>query len=113
MKALNCCKCDCVFYLPDALYESAKASSSIMFYCPYGHPQHFPDGPSKAEIEKKRADLAEQRLRQQQARVEDMERELDGVSRSRSAFKGQLTKVKKRVANGVCPCCNRIFEDLS
>ncbi len=24
-----------------------------------------------------------------------------------------MTKVKKRAANGVCPCCNRTFSDLA
>lgn len=29
------------------------------------------------------------------------------------AFKGVVTKLKKRAANGVCPCCNRTFVDLA
>ena len=28
-------------------------------------------------------------------------------------MKGQVTRIKKRVANGVCPCCNRTFKDLA
>ena len=34
-------------------------------------------------------------------------------TRRRAAAKGQLTKVKKRVGNGVCPCCTRSFTDLA
>lgn len=29
-----------------------------------------------------------------------------------SYARGQLTKLKRRVSNGVCPCCNRSFADL-
>ena len=32
--------------------------------------------------------------------------------RSHSATKGKLTKTKNRLANGVCPCCNRSFTNL-
>jgi len=35
------------------------------------------------------------------------------TKRQKAAAKGQLTKTKRRVANGVCPCCNRTFADLS
>lgn len=30
-----------------------------------------------------------------------------------AAYKGQVTKVKRRVSKGVCPCCNRTFENLA
>lgn len=30
----------------------------------------------------------------------------------RRAAAGQITKLKKRVGNGVCPCCNRTFQNL-
>jgi hypothetical protein len=32
---------------------------------------------------------------------------------SRDGMKGALNKVKKRVAHGVCPCCNRTFKQLA
>jgi chemotaxis response regulator CheB len=34
-------------------------------------------------------------------------------TREHSATRAQLTKTKKRVANGVCPCCNRTFKQLA
>lgn len=33
--------------------------------------------------------------------------------RSAAAHKGHLTRVKNRIANGVCPCCNRSFTPLA
>ena len=32
---------------------------------------------------------------------------------SRAAIKGHLTRTKKRIAAGVCPCCKRTFQDLA
>jgi len=35
------------------------------------------------------------------------------VERNHSkAIRGELTKLKKRVTNGVCPCCHRSFQNL-
>lgn len=31
---------------------------------------------------------------------------------SNAAYKGQLTKTRKRIAHGVCPCCTRTFVNL-
>ena len=35
------------------------------------------------------------------------------AERSAAAYKGHLTRVKRRVGNGVCPCCNRTFKNLA
>ncbi len=32
--------------------------------------------------------------------------------RKAAAARGQLTKTKKRIAKGICPCCNRSFVNL-
>lgn len=45
-------------------------------------------------------------------RLDEVYNEKRTVEKSLSAKKGQLTKLKKRVANGACPCCNRHFSDL-
>ena len=37
----------------------------------------------------------------------------DEPERSRSAIKGQLTRAKRRISKGVCPCCNRTFQNLA
>jgi hypothetical protein len=38
------------------------------------------------------------------------ERELrEAAERSAAAAKGNVTKLRKRAAAGVCPCCNRTF----
>jgi hypothetical protein len=36
----------------------------------------------------------------------------DAARRGAAAQKGQKTRIKNRIARGVCPCCNRSFADL-
>lgn len=80
------------------------------FYCPRGHVLTF--GPSDA------AKLRKQ-LVQQEHRANSLQRDLQleeqahrTTEHQRAAMKGQVTKIKTRAANGVCPCCNRYFANL-
>lgn len=59
----------------------------------------------EAAAERARREMAEQSLAHARVRMERVER-------SRSAIRGVLTRTKKRVANGVCPCCQRHFTAL-
>jgi hypothetical protein len=42
-----------------------------------------------------------------------MQDERDTAERRRRAEKAAKTKIKNRVAKGVCPCCNRTFQNLA
>lgn len=44
---------------------------------------------------------------------EDEESQHKSTKRQLGTTKAQLTKTKKRVSNGVCPCCNRTFKQLA
>lgn len=35
------------------------------------------------------------------------------ADRAAAADWAQLTKTRKRIANGVCPCCHRTFQNLA
>ncbi|HEX9950777.1 MAG TPA: hypothetical protein VGB53_03340 [Rubricoccaceae bacterium] len=39
--------------------------------------------------------------------------EAERQKRRAAAQKGAHTRTKKRIAAGVCPCCNRTFQDLA
>lgn len=109
---VQCCKCKTSFFLPDSLYKSAKASEEILFYCPYGHPQHFPDGVSEAEKLRLERDRLAQRIAQRDDEIR-LERDRRGaVERQLSAQRGVVTRIKNRVGHGVCPCCSRNFKNL-
>lgn len=109
---LECFRCKVMFWLPDDLYRSSRRDEAIFFYCPHGHRQHFPAGET-AETKLRRE---RDRLKQDQARLEDelrRQRQLrDAAERSASAYKGQTTRLKNRAKAGLCPCCNRHFDNL-
>lgn len=58
------------------------------------------------ESQKRLTQYAENRATSANARATSIER-------SRRAIRGVLTRTAKRVAAGVCPCCNRSFGNLS
>jgi hypothetical protein len=99
------CTCGIAFAIPVDLNQQLldhRPRKSV--WCPLGHQWHY-TGKTDAEREKEARLAAERRERA----VRDL---LQQEERSHSATKGQLTKVKKRVQNGVCPRCNRTFVNL-
>lgn len=107
-----CCVCG-VDVLMTAAQEAQLLQSGATFHCIWGHQQHFIRGPSEADKLRQERD----RLKQQQARLIEeaaaAQRRADAATRSARAFKGQVTRIKTRVAAGTCPCCNRTFQDLA
>jgi hypothetical protein len=61
----------------------------------------------KSEATKAKEEAAEARRRERAVR--DL---LEQEENSHRATRGHLTRVKKRVQNGVCPKCNRTFQNL-
>ncbi|MCA0318194.1 MAG: hypothetical protein LCH88_09010 [Proteobacteria bacterium] len=107
----QCCNCGMAFAMT-ADFKKRRLKDRQSFYCPAGHSQHY-TGKSKED------QLAEElsRERQRLARYADMlgeEGELRRAAERRaSAARGQVTRLKKRAAAGVCPCCNRTFTNLA
>lgn len=108
---IHCGECGVPFALNDEFIRERRNDHKT-WYCPNGHSRYYPE---KNETEQAKAQVA--RLQRQLAnRDEDLRAERAAhkvTERRRAAAKGQLTKTKKRVANGVCPCCNRTFADLA
>jgi hypothetical protein len=104
------CTCGINFAIPDTLHgqmldhRASDPGRTVSVYCPLGHQWHFV-GKSEAEKQRERAEAAERRAKA----TRDL---LAAEERSHAATKGNLTKVKKRVANGVCPHCNRTFANV-
>jgi len=98
----GCCNCGILFAMPYDLREEKRIKGGD-FYCPNGHSQHY----TKPENQKLREYLArEQSAREQaEALANDLKDRNDKIT-------GKLSRVYKRVRNGVCPCCNRHFSNL-
>ena len=118
MKTVTCHRCNEVFGLADETDATLRRSGHT-FYCPWGHPGVYSRGETEADKLRRERD----RLKQETARladevrmawntVDDQHQQKEAARRSASAYRGQLTKIKNRVGRGVCPCCNRTFENL-
>jgi hypothetical protein len=110
----SCCNCGVLFAIPDDLDARLRINRE-RFYCPHGHGQSY----TKSKLEMER-DLLAKQLEREAKRRQAWEREATleaqrrrAAERRTAAAKGQVTKIKKRVGNGVCPCCNRTFSQLA
>jgi hypothetical protein len=114
IRSLTCGVCGVLFGLESSFIDK-RQDDGKGFYCPNGHSISW-----KANNEAKQV---EQRLRKETDRVRSeleaarslAQREANRrqlAERQRAAAKGQLTKTKNRIAKGVCPCCNRTFQNL-
>ena len=108
-----CYRCKCEMWLPTALYESAKRTDRITFYCPYGHGQVFREGDSEETILRRERD----KLQQQIAYKDDLIRAAEQrVSTAEDIIKRQrknAVAAAKRTKAGLCPCCNRSFRQMA
>lgn len=111
LSTISCSECGITFAVPD-VWDRDRRRDHKTFYCPNGHGQVY-KGESDLEQAKAEAEALRGRLAAARQSAKFLREEKERVERSRSAIKGQLTKVKRRVAHGVCPCCNRHFDDLA
>jgi hypothetical protein len=102
MENVPCAECGIIFGVPADWLQSRRADKRE-FYCPNGHSLSYKA--SEADILRRERD----RLKQTLAEKDDAIRQLE---REKSVAKGQITKMKKRAAHGVCPCCTRSFTNL-
>lgn len=100
------CWCGIAVAIPENLHDWMQRKKGNHCHCPVGH-EFFFSNTMEEERDKAREQLAEERRRTQAAR--DL---LHAEERSHAATRGHLTKTKKRVHRGVCPHCNRSFQDL-
>ncbi len=76
--------------------------------CSWGFANKGENARLKRELEESRVHRNNEIARHDQTKAELRETEL-----RRRAEKGAKTRIKNRVANGVCPCCNRSFVNLA
>lgn len=102
-----CATCGITFAVPDS-WQQRRRDDGKTFYCPNGHSLHF----GKNTLEK-RLERAERERNAAQVGLGAARDQLDAERRSHAATKGQLTKTRKRVSAGVCPCCHRTFQNVA
>lgn len=93
---MTCGSCGIDFAMPEWFRKQKKADGST-WYCPAGHPRVY----RESDVAAAKRLLEEERLARQA--VEDQ----------LAASQREAKRQAKRVANGVCPCCNRSFVQLA
>ena len=106
----ECSECGITYGIPEYLDQRAQEDSQVVFHCPNGHRQHYRRSEVdklRAELDQAKADADWQRRRRNEAaaRAEHERNRANG-------YKGALVKTKKRIGNGVCPCCQRHFANV-
>jgi hypothetical protein len=93
----ECCVCGIAFAVP-ARFKQVLQETHRTFYCPNGHGQSYL---GQTEVERLR-----DKLKTQNSELE---------VRTRALLNAQVAeaKLRKRIAGGVCPCCNRTFQNLA
>lgn len=100
------CWCGIALALPQTLYEHAHQDERDV-YCPLGHVFVFRDT-WKKKYEAEREERLGERRRHDATRSL-----LRAEERSHASTRGHLTRHRKRAQAGVCPCCNRTFQQLA
>ncbi len=114
--AFTCDRCGATFGLPLSFYQHWETFSAqdatVRIHCACcGHKWYRGDGPLQ-RLEKQ---LASERAAHDQTRAaRDAARaQREAANRRAAAARGQVTKIRNRVGNGVCPACSRTFQNLA
>jgi DNA repair exonuclease SbcCD ATPase subunit len=118
-----CYNCGVPFMMPENLRRKFKDTGDS-FYCPNGHRQYYSKTTNqdseekiqklKSEHEKKLRELREHEneLRELCWKKNHAEVQLNKKSVEAKGLKAKNTRMMNRIRAGVCPCCNRHFENL-
>jgi hypothetical protein len=111
LEVLDCGECGIPFALPRDFHARVKRTGE-MFSCPNGHRISY----AETENARLKAQLADQKRWRENAetRARAAGDQLKASENRVRAYKGVVTRTKKRAAAGVCPVpgCKRHFTDL-
>lgn len=109
------CWCGIQHAVPESLrrvqLQQRDAGKRKVVYCPLGH-EYYPAGKSETDKLREKLELEERKLVRERASHDQTRARLSHTESCRRAEKAAKTKLKKRIANGVCPCCNRHFVNV-
>lgn len=111
LEAVTCVACGVTFGI-ETKHRSCLRENQNTFYCPNGHSMWYPK--EATEAFKLKQDLENQKrvLEEAYERNRRLQDQIKAEKIKTRAQKGAKTRMLNRVKNGVCPCCNRSFENL-
>lgn len=102
LQTVHCADCGVLFALTVQM-ETKLRETGGAFYCPNGHNLNF--GSRLKDLERK--------LAAKDAELSMARSNLLVVRQECEAAEAKHAKLKRRVTNGVCPCCHRTFRQLA
>ena len=103
----SCYSCEFPFLAPE-WFEKQCLERGREWFCPAcGKSTVY----MESEVNKLKRELKDQ-VSFWQNQYQSEQRRHETTEARRRAAAGQITKLKKRVSHGVCPCCNRTFQNL-
>ncbi len=109
LRVEDCPSCGIVYGFPTE-FEKRRREDGREWHCPNGHTVAY----TKTELDKTREQLQRAERERDQAIVSRTaaQDQAAAAERSARAYRGWLTRLRNRIANGVCPCCNRSFANV-
>jgi hypothetical protein len=108
---LTQCWCGCPVAVPSDLYKFARRHPEQAIYCPLGHT--FVWKKSEADRLREQLDNERDRRARYQAELDQAKAHLRGARIAKTRFKNERDRLRTRAAAGVCPCCQRTFQQLA
>jgi hypothetical protein len=102
-KVHECGSCGVQFAMTSE-FQRRRTNDRKTWYCVNGHPWVF-TGPTEAQKLRTELDRTAEMLLAAKLRAEAAEKDRVHVTKAHR-------KMRERVMNGVCPCCNRTFQNL-
>ena len=103
----QCCQCGIDFGIPED-FRNTLIDNGKYFCCPNGHSQYY----NKRKSLDEKLKIKEDQLKTERMHSNMLYEEKENYRRSAASQKGQKTKILNRIKNGVCPHCNRSFQNL-
>ena len=106
----TCPTCGIVYGL-DRDFEQRNDREGRSWYCPSGHSVVFKK--SSLDAAREEAEAERRRRKWAEARATAAQDQAQAAERSARATRGHLTRLRRRIANGVCPWCKRSFKNVA
>jgi len=111
---IDCCyeNCGRTFAMTSTM-ENHYRNNKKAFACPYCKGTQGFYGKNEEERLKDKVKMLRDEVNFSNNQI-SKEREKTKYAKRQTAYqKGVITKIKKRVKHGICPCCNRTFKQLA
>lgn len=102
--AETCYSCGVAFGMPSHL-RADRLRDHKSFWCPNGHAQQY-TGKTEEQRLREQLDAARSLATRERERRQTEER-------SARAYRGHVTRLKRRLGAGKCPCCSQEFPDVA